>query len=125
MIIIEIVLEILQNWHFDAYTFLHLICLIPNENTFNDLDSYWQQIKNVGEINRIIEQLLFRDLIRKKSNKELTKEGEQEEDLYHVPTYIRYYFEKKMPLDEKKKAKIDQMIMKNDYYKTRFFYCTY
>jgi hypothetical protein len=62
-IILDIVLEDLQNWHFDAHTFLHLICLIPNENTFNDLDSYWKQFINVGEISRIIDQLIRRDLI--------------------------------------------------------------
>jgi hypothetical protein len=86
------VLEVLQNWHFDAYTFLHLICLIPNENTFHDLDSYWKQIKNVGEIHRIIEQLLHRELIQKITRKEQIKDWDQEEDLYSVPNYIRYYF---------------------------------
>jgi hypothetical protein len=30
-----------------------------------------------------------------------------------------------MPLSSKKKNMITKMIMKNDYHKTRFFYCTY
>jgi hypothetical protein len=30
-----------------------------------------------------------------------------------------------MPLSDKKKVLIDKMIMKSDYDKTRFFFCTY